>query len=147
MWRISGQTPSERAGSDESKAVRAYRSLIDHTSFGFDPGDRSSERVESRFDAMLQNGLLDEVRGLAPNLGRTAAQAVGYKELLDVVNGDGEIGVAAAEAVRATRALVKRQRTYFRRDPRIEWIPWKDDEDARIESAVNHIGEVAGWNL
>jgi tRNA A37 N6-isopentenylltransferase MiaA len=53
--------------------------------------------------------------------------------------------VASAETVRATNTLVKRQRTFFRRDPRIEWIPWQDDEQERIELAVNRVGEVAGW--
>lgn len=146
VWRLSGETPSERAASEESKAVRSYRSFIEHASFGLDAGSLSSERIEARLHTMLRKGLLDEVRGLAPDLGRTAAQAVGYKELLDVVTGQGEISDASAEIIRATRALVKRQRTFFRRDPRIEWIPWQDDEDVRIESAVNHIGEVAGWN-
>jgi len=145
VWRISGQTPSERAGSVESEAVRAYRPLIEHVSFGFDPVDLSSERIEERFRTMLEEGLLEEVEALAAVIGRTASQAVGYKELLRVVSGDKEIGAASAETIRATRALVRRQRTFFRRDPRIEWIPWQDDEHARIESAVNHIGEVAGW--
>jgi tRNA dimethylallyltransferase len=102
-------------------------------------------RVDARFSEMLRHGLLDEVRALMPQLGRTASQALGYKQLSGVVRGTTEIGDATREAVRATNALVKRQRTFFRRDPRIEWLPWQDDEDERIATAVRRVGEVAGW--
>ena len=145
IWRISSVTPSARADSDESEAVRSYTPLIDHMSVGLDSGRESGERVEARFHAMLRNGLLDEVTSLAPRFGRTAAQALGYKELLGVVAGRKDIATATTEAVRATQSLVKRQRTFFRRDPRIEWIPWQDDRHERIRFAVNRVGEVAGW--
>lgn len=145
IWRISSVTPSERAASDESEAVRSYRPLVEHASIGLDSGRTSGERIEARFQAMLSKGLLDEVTLLAPTFGRTAAQALGYKELLGVVEGTKDMATATTEAVRSTKALVKRQRTFFRRDPRIEWIPWQDDRHERIRCAVNRVGEVAGW--
>ncbi len=144
-WRLTALTPTERAASAEAEAVRAYIPLIKHISIGLDAMGQSSERVHSRFDRMLQDGLVEEVRSLAPRLGRTARQALGYKELLEVTSHRASIAVATAETVRGTNTLVKRQRTYFRRDPRIEWIPWQDDEDERIVQAVNRVGEVAGW--
>ena len=145
VWRITSETPSYSANTAEAKAVRTYSPFLDHISFGLDRGDNSGDRVEYRFSAMLSKGLLDEVRLLAPILGRTAAQAVGYKELVEVINERDDIEAASFKAVRATKALVKRQRTFFRRDPRIEWIPWQDDSDAGIGSIVNRIGEGAGW--
>lgn len=145
IWRITSRSPSERAASAESEAVRSYVPFVDHVSIGVDAGTRSSDRIEVRFTRMLRDGLVEEVRDLAPRLGRTASQAVGYKELLHVVAGTSDIDSASAETISATNALVKRQRTFFRRDPRIEWIPWQDDEDERIASAVNRVGEVAGW--
>jgi tRNA dimethylallyltransferase len=145
VWRITARTPSDRARSDEAGALRAYESLVDHVSIGLDSADRSAERIGARFKAMLDAGLLDEVTALGLSLGRTAVQAVGYKELLGVVVGDADVESASIEAIRATSALVKRQRTYFGRDPRIEWMPWQDDEDARIRLVVDHVGEVAGW--
>jgi tRNA dimethylallyltransferase len=145
VWRITSQTPSERSNTPEAEAVRGYRPLIDHASLGLDAQQGSGGRVQERFDEMLSRGLLEEVARLGPRIGRTAAQAVGYKELLPVVDGQADIGVASDNAVRATNVLVKRQRTFFRRDPRIERIPWQDDEDERIGSTVNRIGEVAGW--
>jgi tRNA dimethylallyltransferase len=145
IWQITGRTPTERAASTEAIQVRSYTSLTDHVSIGVDSGDRSVFRVEARFVEMLQNGLVDEVRSLMPQLGKTASQALGYKQLSGVVRGTTEIDDASKEAVRATNALVKRQRTFFRRDPRIEWLPWLDDEHERIATALQRVGEVAGW--
>ncbi len=145
VWRITARTPSERARSDEAAALRSYKPLVEHISLGLDAGDRSADRVNLRFTAMLEAGLLGEVTALAPSLGRTAAQAVGYKELLEVVAGGSTIGTASTEVIRATNALIRRQRTFFGRDPRIGWMPWEDDEDARIGSAMDRVREVTGW--
>lgn len=145
VWRITSETPSYRAGTAEANAVRTYRPFLEHISFGLDAEGNSGARIMNRFSSMVSNGLLEEVRHLAPMLGRTAAQAVGYKELLAVVNDGGDVEAASLRAIRATRALVKRQRTFFRRDPRIEWIPWQDDSEAKIGSIVNRIAEGAGW--
>jgi tRNA dimethylallyltransferase len=83
------------------------------------------ERLESRFRAWLDEGLLDEVATLAASplgLSRTARQAVGYRELLRHV----ELGVALEEcvqdAITQSRRLARRQRRWFARDPRIEWF-------------------------
>ena len=94
---------------------------------------------------MLDAGLVDEVRRLAPTMGRTASQAVGYKELLPVVRDGADLEDASRAAVAATIGLVKRQRTFFRRDPRVRWLPWEDDDELRIERAVDTIKEAAGW--
>lgn len=147
VWRITGLTPSERANTPESDALREYRPTVPHVSLGFDPGDHSGERIEARFARMLDDGLVAEVEALAPRFGRTAAQAVGYRELLGFIRGTSTLKEATEAAVRATRGLVKRQRTFFRRDPRIQWMAWQDGEDARIEAVVNRIGEAAGWTL
>lgn len=146
VWRITRRTPSEREHAPEARAVREYVPRVKFAGIGVDCGSLSGQRVVERFDRMIADGLLAEVRDLAPLLGRSASQAVGYKELLGVVAGTTSLADASAEAVRVTNALVKRQRTYFRRDPRIEWIPWIDDKTARIDAAVRRIGEVSGWS-
>lgn len=146
VWRITSRTPSERARSEESAAVRSYQPVVEHRSFGFDSGKLSAARVEARFRAMMESGLLDEVASLAPRLSRTAAQGLGYKELLGVVTGTVSVEEASREVIRATNALAKRQRTFFGRDPRIEAVAWQDDEGERVQFAVDHMGEVAGWS-
>ncbi len=132
---LTGLTPSERAATPEAEAVRSYQAKYPFRAAGFDPGAGLQERVVSRFDAMLEAGLLDEVSRLASRLGRTAAQAVGYKELLPVVAGDRTLEDGRTDAIAATLAVAANQRTYFRRDPRIRWLEWDDDPAVRLARA------------
>ena len=76
---------------------------------------------------MRREGLLEEVAGLAGRMGATASQAVGYRQLLAVVRGEITEKEGFRQVERATLDLVKRQRTFFRRDPRIRWLPWSQD--------------------
>jgi tRNA dimethylallyltransferase len=80
-------------------------------------------RIEARFDEQLAAGWLAEVAALAGRpLSRTASQALGYRELLDHLHGKTTLADAVDEAVRRTRAFARRQRSWFRRDPRITWL-------------------------
>ena len=72
-----------------------------------------------------RHGLVDEVRSLAGagSLSRTARQAIGYKEVLDHLEGREPSLAAALETAEArTRQFARRQRMWFRRDPRITWL-------------------------
>jgi tRNA dimethylallyltransferase len=87
-------------------------------------------RIESRFSAMLAAGLVDEVRVLSQRpggLSRTARQALGYRELLAHVERGADLAEAAAEAVRRTRQFARRQRMWWRRDPRLAWFGAAED--------------------
>ena len=145
ILRLTDETPSERASRPETDALRSYRPVVAHRVVGVDPGEQLEARVAGRFDDMLAAGLLDEVAGLAGRLGRTARQAVGYKELLAVVTGEHSLAVARGDAIRATLAVAKRQRTFFRRDPRIRWIPWDDDPDVRWMRVGSVLEEDPAW--
>lgn len=145
VHELTGRTPTERAESPRARAVSAYAAEIPFVGIGVDPGDGSEVRVTSRFDAMLDAGLVGEVEGLAHDLGPTASQAIGYKELLPVVRGDSSLDEGRDAAISATRALVKRQRTFFRRDPRITWLEWSDGASNRIESACSMIEGATTW--
>jgi tRNA dimethylallyltransferase len=89
------------------------------------PRSALADRIARRFAAMRAAGLLDEVRRLTRangGLSRTARQAIGYKELLAHLDGDEPSVEAAFEtAARRTRSFARRQRMWFRRDPRISW--------------------------
>ena len=81
-----------------------------------DPGDLR-ERIERRVDAMLAAGLVEEVRGLRARgleANPSAARAIGYREVLDCLDGRLARAELAAAIARSTRALVKKQRTWFR---------------------------------
>lgn len=82
-------------------------------------------RIDARVDAMMHAGLLDEVRGLmdagaADAL--TSRQAIGYKELIDALEGRCTIGEAVDLIKLRSRRYAKRQLSWFRRDPRITWL-------------------------
>ena len=79
-------------------------------------------RIAERFASMRERGLVEEVRNLAPIMSRTAAQAIGYKELLDALDHGDNLDAAFDLAVRRTRSFARRQRMWFRRDPNITWV-------------------------
>ena len=133
---LTGETPTARASGPEQERLSRYESLFDFRAIALDPDLGLTRRVDQRLSEMLESGLLSEVADLAPELGRTARQAVGYKELLPVVAGEVPVEDGMEAARRATLALAKRQRTYFRRDPRLVWLPWSDSADERYRSAA-----------
>jgi len=95
------------------------------------------ERVGARVDRMWANGLVPEVLGLLlRGMGRTAARAVGYAEVIAMVQGDGD-EAGAREAVAAnTRRLARKQMTWFGRDQRVHWL------DARAPDLLDRALEV-----
>jgi tRNA dimethylallyltransferase len=81
-------------------------------------------RIAARFAGMVRAGLVEEVRQLAARpagLSRTARQALGYREILEHVEGGAPLDDCLDEAVRRTRNFARRQASWFRRDPRISW--------------------------
>lgn len=100
-------------------------------------------RIEQRFRAMLGAGLVEEVRRLAARpegLSRTASQALGYREVLAHLSGRCSLDQASAEAVRRTKAFARRQRVWFRRDPRITWYGAEDDPVAVLPALLGDWG-------
>jgi tRNA dimethylallyltransferase len=83
------------------------------------------ERIERRVDRMWAHGFLDEVRRLAAaglREGVTARRAMGYAQVLRHLAGGCTEAEARDETVRATRRFVRRQETWFHRDPRVTWL-------------------------
>jgi tRNA dimethylallyltransferase len=140
VHRLTGLTPTIRAGTGEAEALRRYQSQYQFRAVGLDPGEELEFRIASRTETMREAGLLDEVAGLAPNLGRTSRNAVGYRQLLDHLNGHHDLEAAWAGVHIATMGLARRQRTFFRRDPRIRWVRWNDSVEARLETVGREWG-------
>ncbi|WP_433652248.1 tRNA (adenosine(37)-N6)-dimethylallyltransferase MiaA [Micromonospora zamorensis] len=83
------------------------------------------ERIALRVDRMWADGLVSETRELVGRglpEGRTASRALGYQQVLRMLAGELTESQAHDETVRATRRFVRRQRSWFRRDPRIHWL-------------------------
>ena len=118
----------ELTGGPFIATMPGFESVYDCVHLGLDRDDLD-ERVEQRVARMMATGFLDEVRGLLPNGLRdspTAGKALGYGQLLGCLDDGGrvvgDLDEAVAGTVRATRRFVRRQRSWFRRDPRIRWF-------------------------
>lgn len=97
------------------------------------PREELDARLERRFAAQMAAGFLDEVeRVVAGGWGRTAQQALGYRELAQVLVGAAALDDAIATANRRIRRFARRQERWFRRDPRIHWC-----DDTRLERRLD----------
>lgn len=112
----SGRTVLELAEAFAAQASPFAAWRVELTRIEREPAELE-RRVQLRVDAMLRDGLVDEVRrllsaGLKEN--PSAARAIGYRETIDVLEGRRPEAELAAEIAKNTRALVKKQRTWFR---------------------------------
>jgi tRNA dimethylallyltransferase len=118
----------ELTGAPFAARMPGFESVYDTTYLGLDRADLD-ERVAQRVRWMFAAGFVEEVRGLLGAGLRdspTAGKALGYAQILrcldDAGRVAGDLDAAAEETVRATRRFVRRQRSWFRRDPRIRWV-------------------------
>lgn len=117
---LSGQPMSALLGRRRRAPAAAARRYL---TISLEPSARAAlhARIEQRFDAMLTNGLLDEVRGLHarpdlhPNL--PSARCVGYRQIWAYLNGGIRLEEAREQGIAATRQLAKRQITWLRAQP------------------------------
>ncbi|MDO5547286.1 MAG: tRNA (adenosine(37)-N6)-dimethylallyltransferase MiaA [Eubacteriales bacterium] len=97
------------------------------------PSDRTVlyERINRRVDQMMEQGLLEETRRLwsEGKLRGTAAQAIGYKELVPYLEGNDTLENCVETLKQASRNYAKRQLTWLRRDKRVIWLNYDSAED------------------
>ncbi|GGL22536.1 tRNA (adenosine(37)-N6)-dimethylallyltransferase MiaA [Planomonospora parontospora] len=117
----------ELTGRPFSASMPSYDAVYDSVQLGVEvPRPVLDERVALRVDRMWEAGLVAEVRALAGRglaEGRTAGRALGYAQVLRFLAGEWTEEQAREETVRATRRFVRRQESWFRRDPRVVWLP------------------------
>jgi len=104
-------------------------------------------RIDQRVDVMLQEGLLDETRCLMEEgvfeVNSTAAQAIGYKELLGYLRGEDSLENSIEKLKTATRRYAKRQMTWFSAKPYVSWLDMDGDSGAKtFEEIVNNASEL-----
>jgi tRNA dimethylallyltransferase len=93
--------------------------------------DELRDRLARRVHRMVDGGLLAEVERLETQglrQGKTAPRALGYAQFLRVLDGETTVPEAAEETIVATRQFARRQLTWFRADPRIQWLDWQDPQ-------------------
>ena len=86
------------------------------------PREALYERIDARVLKMIDEGLVEEARRLLPYRDLPALQTVGYRELFDYFDGKFDLETAVRLIQRNTRHYAKRQLTWWRRDPSIQWI-------------------------
>lgn len=87
--------------------------------------EQLDDRIAQRFHDWMAKGLFEEVRAISMSprgFSRTARQAVGYKELLRHIEDGVDLEQCVNDAITQSRRLARRQRSWFNRDPRIEWF-------------------------
>ncbi|GAA4140173.1 tRNA (adenosine(37)-N6)-dimethylallyltransferase MiaA [Actinomadura keratinilytica] len=91
------------------------------------PRPELDRRIAARVERMWRAGLVDEVRELERQgirNGLTASRALGYAQVLRYLAGEWTEEQAKQETIRATRRFARRQESWFRRDPRVHWLPY-----------------------
>jgi len=111
------------------------------------PRPELDERIGRRVDRMFEAGFVDEVRELLGHGlldGRTANRALGYSQVIALLNGEIDEAEARERTAQSTRRFARRQDSWFRKDPRITWLPYDDsallDKALDVLAAGNRIG-------
>ncbi len=71
---------------------------------------------------MYDDGFIEEVERLRPHLGATAVRALGYQQMIDLLDGIWDVNDAFADIAQKTKRLARKQMGWFGRDPRIHWL-------------------------
>lgn len=112
-----------------------------------DERERLYERINQRIDKMLEQGLLDEVKKLKDrgcHEKMVSMQGLGYKEILEYLNGNCSLEEAIYILKRDTRHFAKRQITWFKREKQVEWFQKQDygyQEDKILEAMLASLKE------
>lgn len=97
-------------------------------------------RINSRVDKMMEQGLLDEVKRVYPLKHLNSLNTVGYKELFSVLDGEWQLPMAVERIKKNTRVYAKKQMTWYKDTPDIHWVDMdKMSVDEIIKDIVNEI--------
>ena len=102
--------------------------------------------AERRIVRWIDQGLLDEVAELRDDprgLSRTAAQAIGYREMLEHLDGELSLDEAVEGTARRTWHLARRQIAWFRRDPRVRWVTTPEAAHALLGETLAQVRSAA----
>lgn len=143
IWQMTGRPLSDWQQGEKHEIV-----LGDVMALAVCPSDRQvlHKRIADRFDVMVEQGLIDEVRKLHErkdlNVGLPSIRAVGYRQLWAWLDGEVTWEEAQSNALAATRQLAKRQLTWLRKWPNLTWLL---TDDAGVLSRVE--GETGAGNI
>jgi tRNA dimethylallyltransferase len=133
VYRTTGQSLSEwqlqwtdRSGLEEPAVALNW------------PREVLRERVEVRFDQMMEMGFVGEIQSILEDGGfsRTAAKALGYRQMLDHLNGSSTQEAARQSAITLTRTYIRRQMTWLRSFSDLQWVEMADGKQPRAVDQV-----------
>ena len=140
VWLATGETITVHNARTKEIPPRYEAVMI---GLNTEPRQILYDRIDRRVGVMLEQGLLQEVKCLLEDglLEGTAAQAIGYKELLAYFRGEMTLETAADLIRQKSRNYAKRQLTWFRRDERVKWIVYNAPEAAQavLQEATNYL--------
>ncbi|HYO26447.1 MAG TPA: tRNA (adenosine(37)-N6)-dimethylallyltransferase MiaA [Lacipirellulaceae bacterium] len=129
VYRATGQPIShQQLEFDESRPWQSRRVFVLRR-----PREEQHRRIDARVEEMLARGLVDEVRRLTTHgrgLGRTASQAVGYREVMERLAGNFDEATMKAKIKTRTRQFAKRQGVWFRSLSECRWVEVEGEVDA-----------------
>ncbi|HEY1240906.1 MAG TPA: tRNA (adenosine(37)-N6)-dimethylallyltransferase MiaA [Bryobacteraceae bacterium] len=133
---LLAQRPVSALFRDGRNALRGYRTIR----FVLQPDrERLYQRLDARCRQMFQGGLIDEVRHIL-SLGYPPSakpfESHGYKQVLQLLGGELTLEGALELAQRNTRRYAKRQMTWFRQEPGVEWVPNFGDDAAVVQDVL-----------
>ena len=138
VFETSGK-PISAYWREQGKSAAPQRLGQELLEFALMPEDRAAlhRRIAERFDAMLAQGFVDEVRTLRArgdlHLGLPSMRAVGYRQVWRHLDGAWDAERMRAKGIAATRQLARRQLTWLRSWPWVESLPWGDAKAAAVE--------------
>ena len=138
MYLATGRTQAQNAALSH-RNPSPYR--VCFLCLGFRDRAILYERINTRVQKMMQQGLEEEARTALRGGGATALQAIGCKELLPYFQGTCTREQAVESIQRETRRYAKRQMTWFRREPQAQWL-WVDDYTDFTALAQDALGRV-----
>ncbi|MEF9934847.1 MAG: tRNA (adenosine(37)-N6)-dimethylallyltransferase MiaA [Clostridium sp.] len=136
VYKIKGKTISEIQRESKERDIDYNLSYF---ALNMDR-EKLYDRINQRVDIMFNKGLVEEVQKLL-NMGYTedmiSMQAIGYKEVIDYLNGKMSLNEVIDYIKQSSRRYAKRQLTWFRKDKRIKWI--NTDEQIEKNDLIKNI--------
>ncbi len=96
-------------------------------------------RINTRVDLMIKNGLLEEVKSLENKKTLNALNTVGYKELFNYFSGNDTLDFAISEIKKNSRRFAKRQLTWFKKNKSTLWFDYEEDLNQIISSITKQL--------
>ncbi|AZI22053.1 tRNA (adenosine(37)-N6)-dimethylallyltransferase MiaA [Chryseobacterium taklimakanense] len=133
IWQ-TGQKYSDLIS--EPKAQRNFQTIR----IGIEaPREIIYERINSRVDKMIEDGLVEEVKSLMKLKENVALQTVGYTEIFKYLLGEWDLDFAVSEIKKNSRRFAKRQLTWYRKEENIHWVSFQNSKEEAL-SLLNNFG-------